>query len=196
MASTLSIASWDWTMSLEPEWFSTMYGVYWFSGFFQGGIAAVALLCLLLEGSVLVPSFDTQRRHDIGKLLFGFSAFWAYIWFCQYMLIWYANLPEEVTYYTLRQSSGWTLLFWLNPILSFVVPFVALMSVSAKKNRNTLFHVATAVLVGRWLDSFLMVWPSVGPFPGFPVLAILATAALIAAVALLFSKLAASRSAV
>lgn len=190
LAPTLSIASWDWIMSLEPEWFSTMYGVYLFSGAFLGGIAAVTLLSLYLEGSSLLPVFDEKRRHDLGKLLFAFSAFWAYIWFCEAMLIWYANLPEETTHFATRLSSGWTLLFWLNPILSFVVPFVFLMSVPAKKNRQTLLHVAACVLVGRWLDAYLLVWPSTGAFDGFPMLALLTTATLLAAMALVFKRFA------
>lgn len=188
LAPTLSIASWDWMMSLEPEWFSTMYGVYLFSSAFLAGIAVVAMLCLLFEGTSLLPELDGARRHDLGKLLFAFSAFWAYIWFCEAMLIWYSNIPEETTHFAARLSSGWTLLFWLNPILSFVVPFVALMSVNAKKHRQTLFHVAAAVLVGRWLDAYLLVWPSTGPFSGFPVLALVTTAGVVAAMALVFKR--------
>ena len=86
-AITLSVASWDWGMSLEPEWFSTMYGVYVFAGTFQGGIAAVTVLALLLErqGRLDAP-LGRRGRHDLGKLLFAFSTFWAYVWFCQYML--------------------------------------------------------------------------------------------------------------
>lgn len=188
LAPTLSIASWDWIMSLEPEWYSTMYGVYLFSGAFLAGIAVVTVLGLALEGTGPFPVLDEKRRHDLGKLLFAFSAFWAYIWFCEAMLIWYSNLPEEVTHFTARLSSGWTLLFWLNPILSFAVPFVALMSVNAKKHRQTLFHVAAAVLVGRWLDAYLLVWPSTGAFPGFPVLALLTSAALLATMAIVFNR--------
>lgn len=186
LAPTLSIASWDWIMSLEPEWFSTMYGVYLFSSAFLAGIAVVTLLGLALEGSGPFPVLDEKRRHDLGKLLFAFSAFWAYIWFCEAMLIWYSNLPEEVTHFTARLSSGWTLLFWLNPILSFAVPFVALMSVKAKRHRQTLVLVAATVLAGRWLDAYLLVWPSTGPYSGFPVLALTTTTALLAAMALVF----------
>lgn len=192
LAPTLSIASWDWIMSLEPEWFSTMYGVYLFSGAFVAGIATVVLLCLYLEGTPLLPVLDESRRHDLGKLMFAFSAFWAYIWFCEAMLIWYSNIPEETTHFAARLSSGWTILFWLNPILSFVVPFVALMSVNAKKHRHTLFHVCIAVLIGRWLDAYLLVWPSTGAFTGFPVLALLTTATLLAAMTIVFNRYAAA----
>lgn len=191
LAPTLSIASWDWIMSLEPEWFSTMYGVYLFSGSFLGGIAAVILLGLSLEGTGILPELDGQRRHSLGKLLFAFSAFWAYIWFCEAMLIWYSNLPEEVTHFTMRLSAGWTLLFWLNPVLNFLVPFVALMSVDAKLQRNTLWNVALVVLVGRWLDTFLLVRPCIGPFSGFPILSLVTTAAVLAGMALVFQRLAA-----
>ncbi|MEE8409782.1 MAG: hypothetical protein V3T05_09270, partial [Myxococcota bacterium] len=98
-AGCISIASWDWMMSLEPEWFSTMYGVYGFAGSFLGGIAAVAVLTIVLSTPKTGPNprlrIGERQIHDLGSLMFGFAMFWAYIWFCQYMLIWYANLPEE-----------------------------------------------------------------------------------------------------
>jgi hypothetical protein len=122
-ALTLSVAAWDWGMSLEPEWFSTMYGVLLFAGTFQGGIAAVTVLALLLDrqGRLDAP-LGAGARHDLGKLLFAFSTFWAYAWFCQYMLIWYANLPEETGHYAARFADGWSTLFWLVPILRTVAP--------------------------------------------------------------------------
>jgi hypothetical protein len=96
MALTISVAFWDWTMSLEPEWFSTMYGVYGFAGALQGGMAAVTALSIWYARRNPDSGISVKVRHDLGRLLFGFSMFWAYIWFCQYMLIWYANLPEGV----------------------------------------------------------------------------------------------------
>jgi len=111
LAPTLSVAAWDWAMSLEPEWFSTMYGVYLFSGAVLGGLAVVsAILTMPGADRVFGQLVDRDVLHDLGQLLFGFSAFWAYIWFCQYMLIWYANLPEEATYFALRFDMRWATL--------------------------------------------------------------------------------------
>lgn len=190
LGPTISIAAWDWTMSLMPEWFSTMWAVYAFAGAFQGGIAAIVVVALALERrGVLARPLTDAVRHDLGKLLFAFSCFWAYIWFCQYMLIWYANLPEETTWFAARFGAGYTMLFWLDPILNWVAPFVVLMMASAKKNPAVLGQTAMLVLAGRWLDTYLMVQPSLGPSPGFPVYAIGAALAVGAGMLLLLGRL-------
>jgi len=189
-AITNAVASWDWGMSLEPEWFSTMYAVYVFAGTFLGGIAAVALLALLLErAGRLATRLEPSALHDLGKLLFGFATFWAYIWFCQYMLIWYANLPEETGHYAARLSGGWSMLFYLNPILNWVVPFVVLLSAGAKRHAPTLVPAAIVVLLGRWLDCYLLVAPAAGPLPGFPTAAVAATVAVLGGMGLVFRRI-------
>jgi len=105
-APTFSIASYDWILSLDSHWFSTMFAVYAFAGMFVQGIAAVTLAVVVLRhGGHLGDAVDTTQLHDLGKLLFAFSTFWAYIWLCQYLLIWYGNVPEEVTYYV-RRTNG------------------------------------------------------------------------------------------
>lgn len=196
LAPTLSLASWDLAMSLEPEWFSTMYGVYVFAGTFLGGIAAVALLASALDARGLLPGgLGEKERHDLGKLLFGFATFWAYIWFCQYLLIWYSNIPEETTHYVARLSRGWTALFWLNPVLSFAVPFAALLPVAAKRSRAVLVPVCLVVLAGRFLDVFLLVAPSAGEAPAFPALALAAAALLLLATGAAFLRLVVPRAA-
>ncbi len=189
-AITNAVASWDWGMSLEPEWFSTMYAVYVFAGTFLGGIAAVTLLVLTLESSgQLATRPKPAALHDLGKLLFAFATFWAYIWFCQYMLIWYANLPEETGHYAARLSGGWSMLFYLNPILNWVVPFVVLLSAGTKRHAPTLAPVATLVLLGRWLDCYLLVAPAAGPLPGFPTAAVAASLAVLGGMALIFRRI-------
>ena len=189
-AITNAVASWDWGMSLEPEWFSTMYAVYVFAGTFLGGIAAVALLVLTLErNGQLARRPKPAALHDLGKLLFAFATFWAYIWFCQYMLIWYANLPEETGHYAARLSGGWSMLFYLNPILNWVVPFVVLLSAGTKRHAPTLAPVAIVVLLGRWLDCFLLVAPAAGPLPGFPTAAVAASLAVLGGMGLLFRRM-------
>ena len=179
LALSISVAFWDWAMSLEPEWFSTMYGVYGFAGAMQGGVALLVVLATLAarkRGEY--PSVELQ--HDLGKLLFGFSFFWAYIWFCEFMLIWYANLPEETGHFVTRLSGGWAMLFWLNPVLNFAIPFLALLSARAKRHSPILFQSALVVLLGRWLDVHLLVQPSVEPSPTLPIFAAGATIAVVA----------------
>jgi hypothetical protein len=188
-ALTLSVAAWDWGMSLEPEWFSTMYGVLVFAGTFQGGIAAVSVLALLLDRQGrLAATLADDTRHDLGKLLFAFSTFWAYVWFCQYLLIWYANLPEETGHYAARFQGGWTTLFFLDPILCFVLPFVTQIARASKRDPATLYQVALAVLLGRWLDTYLLVAPSQGPVPAIPLGALAATLAVLAGMRLLWER--------
>jgi hypothetical protein len=193
-AVTLSVAAWDWGLSLEPEWYSTMYGVLVFAGAFQGGIAAVTALALLLDrqGKLDAP-LGPGTRHDLGKLLFAFSTFWAYVWFCQYMLVWYANLPEETGHYVARFGGGWSTLFWLNPVLCFVLPFVAQLTQPAKRDPGTLYGVALVVLLGRWLDTYLLVAPSQGPVPALPLGAIAATVAVLAGMRLVWERDASGR---
>lgn len=188
-ALTLSVAAWDWGMSLEPDWYSTMYGVLLFAGTFQGGIAAVTALALLLDrqGKLDAPLGDAAR-HDLGKLLFGFSVFWAYVWFCQYLLIWYANLPEETGHYMARFSGGWSTLFWLVPVLCFLLPFVTQISQGAKRDPSRLYQAALVVLLGRWLDTYMLVAPSQGPVPALPFGAVGAAVAVLAGMRLYWER--------
>ena len=190
LAPTISVAFWDWAMSLEPEWFSTMFAVYGFAGTFLGGIAFVTAVALFLDARGHLPQpLSPATRHDLGKLLFGFAMFWAYIWFCQYLLIWYSNLPEETPYYALRFQGGWTALFWLNPLLSFLVPFVILLGSGAKKAPAALGHAALVVVLGRWLDAYVMVAPAAGPLPSFPIYAVAASLLVLAGMFLAFDRL-------
>ncbi len=156
------LASFDWVMSLEPHWYSTIFGVYNFAGLFSSALALVILLVLALRSSGALRDFvRDEHLHDLGKLLFAFSTFWMYIWFSQYMLIWYSNLPEEATYFVRRRTDLWLPLFYLNVMLNWVVPFVALLSKPAKRGR-LLCLAAVAVLAGRVLDLYLMIGPAAG----------------------------------
>jgi len=164
---TLIPASFDWMMSLEPNWYSTVFAFYDFSGMFLGGLAALIVLAALVER--LAPgefSLTEEHRHDLGKLLFAFSTFWGYLWFCQYMLIWYANIPEETSYYVHRQHGAWGPLFLLNLLLSWALPFLILLQRRYKQSTQMLVTVAVIVLGGRCLDLYLMIFPAaVGPEP-------------------------------
>ncbi len=179
VAVTISVAFWDWTMSLEPEWFSTMYGVYGFSGALQGGIAVVAVVAIDRARRDGDERVTAKVRHDFGRLLFGFCFFWAYIWFCQFMLIWYANLPEEVTHYLTRMSPAWGALFWLNVVLNFAVPFLVLLPAGSKRHEGWLFQISLLVIIVRLLDVYLLVEPSLQQAPGVPIYHVAAAALMV-----------------
>jgi hypothetical protein len=168
-AATFWLASYDWVMSLEPHWYSTMFGLYNFAGLFLGGIAAVVLVTAWLRRGPLRRVVTADHLHDLGRLLFAFSTFWVYLWYCQYMLIWYVNNPEETVYYVRRQEGAWQPLLLAAVVLNWAVPFLVLLPRSAKRNAGVLVKVALAVLVGRWLDLYLMIAPPVGEPAGLGV---------------------------
>jgi hypothetical protein len=178
-AVTFWLASVDWIMSLEPEWYSTIFGVYHFAGVLLGGLALITLLTVRLRRGPLAKAIGRPHLHDLGTLLFGFSSFWMYIWFCQYMLIWYTNIPEETVYFAARTRGAWGPLFVLNFLLNWAVPFVVLLPKAAKHSEKVLINIAIAVLCGRWLDMYLGVVPVFspeGPSVGWSALGALALA--------------------
>jgi hypothetical protein len=159
-AVSFSLASFDWLMSLVPHWSSAIFAVYWFAGVLSGGTAAITLAVVLLaERGYLAGIADADQRHDLGKLLFAFSTFWAYIWLSQYLLIWYGNLPEETPYYISRTSERWIAVFLLNLALNWVVPFVVLLRRDAKRSAAVLKWISIVMLAGRWLDLYVAVMP-------------------------------------
>jgi len=167
-AVTFSLASFDWLMSIESEFYSTIYALYCFSGLFLSGVAAITVCVILLRRRGWLAQVGPQHLHSLGKLVFGFSTFWAYIWLCQYILIYYANLPEETIYYIRRTATrGWTALFVLNLFLNWVVPFVLLLSRKAKRNESLLLAACAIVLIGHWLDLYILVIPIFGGAPVF-----------------------------
>jgi hypothetical protein len=172
-ALTITAAAWDWIMSLDPTWSSTMFAVYFFAGSFVQGIAAVTLATVrLMRRQPLRAVVGDAQLHDLGKMLFAFSIFWTYIWVCQYLLIWYGNIPEEVGHFVTRTNGAWLPLFVANVLINFVVPFLGLLSVRAKLDPRRLALVSATVLVGRWLDLYLLIMPAVSPEPhlGLPEL--------------------------
>lgn len=161
---TLWLASTDWVMSLEPHWASTIFGIYHFAGMFLSGLAAIALLALALRATgPLRHGVSDDQFLDLGRLLVAFATFWTYIWFSQYMLIWYANLTEETGYMVLRTSSGWGKLFVLNLLLNWAVPFLLLLPRANKINPRTLATASTIILLGRVTDLYLMIIPPFSP---------------------------------
>ena len=179
-AITFTMSAFDQLMSLDPEWFSTMFGVYMFAGLFYSVLAATTILTILLKrGGALQGIVNENHLHDLGKFMFAFTAFWAYIGFSQFMLIWYANLPEETGYFMHRLHGGW---FWVSIFLmvgKFVVPFVTLLSRENKRNESTLLFAGVFMLIAQWIDNLWVVqpeffrdgphvsWIEIGTFIGF-----------------------------
>ena len=166
-AITFSIASVDWLMSLDAHWVSTLFAVYLFGGLMVHGVAAVTFVAAVLHSSDRASFVTKEHLHDLGRLLFGFSTFWAYLWFSQYLLIWYGNIPEEAGHYATRTSAAWLPLFWTNLIVNWVVPFVALLPRATKRNPRVLIGIASTVLAGRWLDLYLVILPETTARPQF-----------------------------
>jgi hypothetical protein len=166
---TCWLASYDWIMALEPAWSSTVFGVYFFAGLFVSALAACTLLAIWLRRQGAGRSVVTDDRlHDLGTLLFGFSSFWMYTWFCQYLLIWYTNHEEETAYFRLRSEGVWPVLVIIDLVLSWGVPFVVLLFREAKRRPLVLGAVCVVVLLGRWLDLYLMIVPSQTRAPAVP----------------------------
>lgn len=156
----LTLASIDWLQSLEPLWFSTMWGVYQFSNLFVCGLAAIILLAAWL-GHRGYRLLNSEHLYDLGKLLFAMSTFWMYIWFSQAMLIWYSNLAEEAVYFTDRLNLGWGPIIVLTVLLCWIVPFFVLMPRRPKRNRIILARVSMVILVGHAFDLFVEILPAV-----------------------------------
>jgi len=179
-AFTFWLATTDWIMSLDPLWYSTIFAVYNFSGLFTSGLAMMILLVLWLRKGPLAESVRESQLEDLGKVLFGFCTFWMYIWFCQYMLIWYANIPEETAYYVSRMSRFWLPLFLGNVVLNWLAPFFLLLPNPAKRNPRVLRIAAILILAGRFVDLFLMVTPAV--YGDKPMVGVLEVSVVIGAV--------------
>jgi Ni/Fe-hydrogenase subunit HybB-like protein len=177
-------------MSLEPKWYSTIYPWYVFAGAFEAGIAGLVVLLMLLRKRGILTEVNEHHLHNLGKLLFAFSVFWAYLWFSQYLLIWYSNIPEETTFYVRRLSSGaWASLFWLNLVANFGVPFALLLAVSRKKKESLLLGAGVLLLAGHWLDLYMLVMPPVlGASPRLGLLEVLIFAGLAAVYLFLFDR--------
>lgn len=160
-------------MSLDPHWFSTIYGVYYFAGSVMSFMAVLGILSVgLQKQGLLKEAITVEHLHDIGKLMFGFMCFWAYIAMSQYLLIWYANIPEETVWYKARQEHGWQYVSILLIAGHFAIPFVGFVSRYAKRNATTLVFWSVLLLVMQWVDLFWLVYPNFiaeGQFQAPPV---------------------------
>ncbi|MFM7079208.1 MAG: quinol:cytochrome C oxidoreductase [Bacteroidota bacterium] len=159
-AVTSSTSAWDFIMSIDTHWFSTLFGWYTFAGMFISAIAVMNFILAYLVKQGKMPFISEHHLHDAGKFMFAFSIFWTYLWFAQFMLIWYANIPEEVTYFMVR-FDHYRELFIANFLINFIAPFLVLMTRDAKRKLNLLMVVSVILFIGHWIDVFLMVTPGV-----------------------------------
>lgn len=154
-----STIPWLWLMSIDVHWYSTMFSWYTFASTFVAGMSLIALFVVFLKNNGQLPYVTDEHLHDIGKFMFAFSIFWAYLWFSQYMLIWYANIPEETGYFKIRVQGPYRGIFFLNLILNFACPLLILMKKSPKRNYTLLTFMAILIIFGHWVDFWQMVMP-------------------------------------
>lgn len=154
-----SMMSWDWIMSVDPHWYSTLFGWYVFASFFVSGITVIALIAIYLKSKGYLPEVNNSHIHDLAKFMFGMSIFWTYLWFSQFMLIWYSDIPEEVTYYVTRIEQ-YNLPFFGMLALNFVFPLLILMNSDFKRLNWIIVIAGTVILLGHYLDFYNMIMPA------------------------------------
>ncbi len=155
----MSTIPWFWVMSIDAHWFSTLFSWYTFASAFVSGMSLIMLWIVYLKNQGNLVLVTTEHLHDVGKFMFAFSVFWTYLWFSQYMLIWYANVPEETVYFKMRQQGPYSVIFYANFIINFVMPIVILMARPSKRNYFTVTFMAMVIIFGHWLDYFQMIMP-------------------------------------
>ena len=177
--SQMSTIPWLWVMSIQAHWFSTLFSWYTFASSFVSGMSLILLWVVYLKNQGNLELVTKEHMHDLGKFMFAFTIFWTYLWFAQYMLIWYANIPDETVYFKLRQQGPYSVVFYANFIINFVMPFIILMARPSKRNYFTVTFIAMLIIFGHWLDFFQMImpgplgehwhinWYEIGTFMGF-----------------------------
>ncbi|WP_299669553.1 quinol:cytochrome C oxidoreductase [uncultured Polaribacter sp.] len=154
-----SMMSWDWIMGLDPHWFSTLFGWYVLATLLVSALTVIAFVTIYLRSKGAIPGINDSHIHDLAKFMFGFSVFWTYLWFAQFMLIWYANIPEETTYFVARFTE-YKVPFLAMVVMNFVFPILLLINSDFKSKPWFVFIGGTVILIGHYVDVFIMVMPS------------------------------------
>lgn len=161
--TVMSTTPWFWFMSIDAHWYSTMYSWYTFASTWVAGISLILLFVVYLKNNGYLEYTNQEHIHDLGKFMFAFSIFWTYLWFSQFMLIWYANIPEETVYFNSRTKGAYGGVFWLTLIINFLAPLLILMRRGSKRNYGTITIMALVIIFGHWLDFYQMIFASVLP---------------------------------
>lgn len=161
LALTFSLASFDWIMSIDGDWFSTIFAAKNFISAFLNGSATIFLIVMILHKHGYFPELNSSHLHDFSRYLFMLCIIWGYIWFSQYFLIWYGNIPEETIYYSVRTGKEWNMLFLATISINWFFPFLFLMLNRIAKNINALIFISIVLLIGMWIDIYLQVMPGV-----------------------------------
>lgn len=170
-AVTSSTMTWDWVMSLDPHWYSTLFGWYNFISLWIASICTIILVLIYLKRQGYLEQLNENHLHDLGKYAFGFSVFWTYLWFSQFMLYWYGNIPEENRWWLDRARTDYKYLFYANLLLNFLFPFLTLMRRDAKRNMTVLATVAVVLILTHWLDFWMMITPAtLGAYQGIGIM--------------------------
>jgi hypothetical protein len=161
--TVLSTTPWLWLMSIDAHWYSTMYSWYTFASTWVAGVSLILLFVVYLKNRGYLEYTNKEHIHDLGKFMFAFSIFWTYLWFSQFMLIWYANIPEETIYFMPRVKGEYSGVFWFSFIINFLAPLLILMRRGSKRKYSTITIMALVIIFGHWLDFHQMIFASVAP---------------------------------
>ncbi len=159
-----SIMPWFWLMSIDAHWFSTMYSWYTFASTFVSGVALITLFVIYFKNRGQLEFVTQEHLQDLGKFMFAFSIFWTYLWFDQFMLIWYGNIPEETIYFKIRSQGPYRGLFFLNLVLNFLCPLLIFMKKATKRNYTIVTFMCVLIIFGHWIDFYQMVMPGTVKF--------------------------------
>ncbi|HLN20789.1 MAG TPA: hypothetical protein VK213_06850 [Bacteroidales bacterium] len=159
LALTFTIAAFDWIMSLEPHWFSSIFAFKNFVAAFYHGVTIIALIVFILYRIGYFPFLNKYHLHDFARYIFILSIIWGYMWFAQFLIIWYGNIPEETAYYFDRWQQGWKIFFWLQIALNWGVPFLVLLPVQTSRNLNIIIGVIAVLIIGQYIDLYVQIMP-------------------------------------
>jgi Ni/Fe-hydrogenase subunit HybB-like protein len=162
---TFTLTSTDWILSIQPEFYSTVFGIYGFFGLMLSTTAVVTLFAILLRRNGSLPWIRPDHLHDLGRLILTFSTLWAYAWLSQYLLIWYTNIPEEAAHYAIRTRGVWGVVWHASVLLNWVIPFILLLPRASKRSERTLIVASAIILVGQLMDVLQLVMPGLQSAP-------------------------------
>jgi hypothetical protein len=158
-AITFSLSAFDWIMSVDVHWYSTIFALKNLVASFLHGVSILTLIIFILHKSGYFPFLNEYHLHDLARYIFMLSIVWGYFWFAQFMIIWYGNIPEETVYYYVRWKEGWKVLFFLEIILNWAIPFLILLPVKTSRNMSVITAVILFLIIGQYLDLFVQIIP-------------------------------------